>query len=65
MQLTYKEKSYFGSQFVSGIPSHALAAFFMRPQAEAQIGAALTSMTSNKMSTYKHIFMYLNYCWDE
>ena len=61
MQLTYKEKSYFGPQFVSGIPSHALAAFFMRPQAEAQIGATLISMTSNTMSTYKHIFMYSNY----
>ena len=61
MQLTYKEKSYFGSQFVSGIPSHALAAFFMRPQAEAQIGAAPVSMPSNRMSTYKHIFMYSNY----
>ena len=61
MQLTYKEKSYFGSQFVSGIPSHALAAFFMRPQAEAQIGATLISITSNRMSIYKHIFMCKNY----
>ena len=61
MQLTYKEKSYCGSQFVSGIPSHALAAFFMRPQAEAQIGALTILMISIIMSTYKHILMYLRF----